>query len=715
LTSNNRFGRVVYGLWVRVRTARLPLRSNAGPSRAQTLRAFGLTVVLAIAGILACKLLLPRGLPNSIVLLGLEIGGLNALAAGAIVLVYRANRVVNFAQGDLGAFAASLAFMLMLTLHWSWFAAVPVALLAATAVGALVEFGIIRRFFDSPRLIMTVATIGIAQVLVALRLGLPGFFPRIGANPGSFPSPFSRAAFHLDVLSYTWDDVLIIVAVPLVTLFLLTYLRGTWAGLGTRVAAENADRSRLLGIRIRRLSTIVWAIAGFLSGLTALLAAPTQGFSLGTVSGSSLLIRALAPAAVGGFESLPVTLIAALALGVVEQAFFWNFSRGGPLVTLLLGVLLVALLIRARSQRTITTESSSWSAVRDVRRVPRKVRALLEYRAATAFFGLVALGLVVAFPTFMQPGQLNMLGLVGVHVIAGLSLVVLTGWIGQVSLGQWALVGVGAFFAGNASSRWNLDFFATILIGALLAGVVALLLGIPAQRMPGMLFGVTTLAFAVAAENWLFGLPVIAERATPERPLLFGALDISGSSAYYYVMLFGVLAAIIAARNMKRYRLADSFLAVRDNPAAAEAFTISVTRARRLAFFLSGCLAGYAGVLYAFHQGVVDSARFPADQGVALLSIVVIGGLGSISGVVLGAVIVRTAQYLLPAWVAFFGTGVGLLIVLLVFPGGIGEVIFRVRYRMAAWLGRRRGVIVAPESVSHHEHIGEPIMDEART
>jgi branched-chain amino acid transport system permease protein len=180
-------------------------------------------------------------------------------------------------------------------------------------------------------------------------------------------------------------------------------------------------------------------------------------------------------------------------------------------------------------------------------------------------------------------------------------------------------------------------------------------------------------------------------------------------------MLAGALVAIFCARNLKRYRLADAFLAVRENPAAAEAFTISVTRARRLAFFLSGCIAGYAGVLYAFHQGVVDSARFPADQGIALLSIVVIGGLGSVSGVVLGAVIVRTAQYLLPAWVAFFGTGVGLLIVLLVFPGGIGEVVFRVRYRVAAWLGRRSGVLVAPSAVKHHEHTGEPLLDEVAT
>ena len=664
---------------------------------------------------IACKAFLPRGLPNAIVLLGLEVGGVNALTAVAIVLVYRTHRVVNFAQGELGAFAASLAFMLMISLRWPWAAAVPVSLLAATAMGGLAEFGIIRRFFSSPRLIMTVATIGLAQILVALRLGLPGFFPELPANPGSFPSPLRGQAFRLDVSIYSFDDVLILAIVPLVTLGIALFLRGTWAGLGTRAASENVDRSRLLGIRVRRLSTLVWAIAGLLSGLTAILAAPVTGFSLQSFSGSGILIRALAPAAVAGFTSLPLCVLAALVLGVVEQAFFWNYSRGGPLVTLLLVVLLVALIVRSRTYRTVgAVESSSWTSVRDVRRVPRAVRALPIYRVATWGLGIAALLILALLPVLLEGGQINLVGLVGVHVIAGLSLLVLTGWIGQVSLGQWAIVGVGAFAAGNVATRWNLDFFVTLAIGVIAGGVVALLLGLPAQRMPGILFGVTTLAFAVAAENWLFQQDALTAGGSPDRPALFGRIDLDSPTAYYYLMIGGTLLALWVVRNLKRYRLADVMLAVRDNPSAAEAFTLSVTRTRRAAFFASGCLAGYAGVLYAFHQGVVNAPRFPAEQGIALLSIVVIGGLGSISGVVVGAVIVRTAQYLLPGWVAFFGTGIGLLGVLLVFPGGLGEVLFRIRYRMAAWLGRRHGVL-APPPVPIHEDIGEPLMDEQVT
>src|SRR5205823_4535672 len=136
----------------------------------------------------------------------------------------------------------------------------------------------------------------------------------------------------------------------------------------------------------------------------------------------------------------------------------------------------------------------------------------------------------------------------------------------------------------------------------------------------------------------------------------------------------------------------DLFIAVRDNPHAAASFGISVTAIRRLAFFISGALAGSAGVLYAFHQQVVDTDRFPAGAGLGAFSMVVIGGLGSISGVVMGATFLRGTQYLLPNWAGFFASGVGLLMILIAFPGGLGEALLRTRYRVIEWIARRHGL-----------------------
>jgi branched-chain amino acid transport system permease protein len=251
-----------------------------------------------------------------------------------------------------------------------------------------------------------------------------------------------------------------------------------------------------------------------------------------------------------------------------------------------------------------------------------------------------------------------------------------------VSLGQWALVGVGAFVAGNLVSRWDMDFFAVLALGTLAGGVASLLLGLPAQRLSGMMFGVTTLAFAAAAETFIFKLDWMRSGTAIERPQLFGRISIASGDAFYYFAVVATLLALGAAWNMKRLGLGDVLLSTRDNPKAAEAYGISVAGVRRLAFFLSGCFAGFAGVVYAYHQQGVDANRFSAELGPSVLAMVVIGGLGSVGGVVMGAVFVRMTQYLLPAWAGFFASGMGLLFVLLVFPGGLGEVLFRLRDRV---------------------------------
>jgi branched-chain amino acid transport system permease protein len=279
-----------------------------------------------------------------------------------------------------------------------------------------------------------------------------------------------------------------------------------------------------------------------------------------------------------------------------------------------------------------------------------------------------------------------------VHIIVGLSLVILTGWAGHVSLGQWALVGVGAFVAGNAVSRWDLDFFSVLALGTLAGGVASLLLGLPAQRLSGMMFGVTTLAFAAAADSFIFKQSWVRPGTHIARPMLFGHLDLSSGDAFYYFAVAATALALYAAWNMKRLGLGDVLLSTRDNPKAAEAYGISVAGARRLAFFVSGCFAGFAGVLYAFHQQGVDANRFSAELGPSVLAMVVIGGLGSVGGVVLGATFVRVTQYLLPAWAGFFASGLGLLFVLLVFPGGLGDVVFRLRDRALGRVARVHGL-----------------------
>ena len=713
-------GRTVGTLARRVRTTRPPRLTGGvdGAGRdARRLRPLLIALGAVVAVVLFAKLVLPDGLPNSIVLLGVTLGALQALPALGVVLIYRANRIVNFSQGELGAFSASLAYLLMVNLGWRWWVAVPLSLVAATFVGGFVDFAIMRRFFASPRLIVTVATLGIAQLLSGVRLVLSGLFPESDIGfAGTFPSELGGQAFTVSGAIFRYDHVAIMVVVPVVAIGLLLFLQGSWAGLGARASSENLERSRLLGIPVRRLSTIIWALAGLMSGLAAILAAPVAGFSLITASGSAPLVSVLVAAAIGGFTRLGVTFLAAVALGVVQQAFFWNWSNGGALPAVELVALLIALLVLAARRRGLESgdRTLSWADIREVARVPERLRQLPQVRLAGLLAIVVAAWALLAAPRLLDSAHVNLMGLMGIHVIAALSLVILGGWAGQVSLGQWALVGVGAFVAGSALVRWELDFFLTLLLAAVVGGIVSIILGLPAQRLSGMMYGVTTIGFAAAAQSWLFQQGWLAPAASVVRPVLFGFIDVDSTSGFYYVVLLFTLFALYVTANLKRYRLGNMWSATRDNPAAAEALGVSVAAARRLAFFLSGAMAASAGVLYAFQQQVVRPDRFPPEAGLALFAIVVIGGLGSIPGVVIGAILVRGTQYLLPPWASFLTTGVGLLIVLLVFPGGLGELAFRVRDRVVAWLGGESGRLVdrrdvpEPASAAEAAVIAEP-------
>jgi len=270
---------------------------------------------------------LPDGLPLGIVVLGAALGSLTGLTAIGLVLVYRASRIVNFAQAALGA--------------------------------AAVDLLVVRRFFWAPRLILTLATIGLAQILGGIELVIPTWFGRPLVT-NSFATPLS-ASFTISPVRFTGNHVVIFVIVPVVVLALGWFLHATAAGTGIRAASENAERAMTLGIPVRRLSTIVWAIAGLLSALAVMLTAPIQPLPPTVLAGPALLLPALAAAVVAGMASLPRAFAAGVGIGVLQQATFWNTSRSSLTDVALLVVILGALLLqRHRLSRADDGALSSW-------------------------------------------------------------------------------------------------------------------------------------------------------------------------------------------------------------------------------------------------------------------------------------------------------------------------------------------------------------------
>jgi branched-chain amino acid transport system permease protein len=671
--------------------------------------------------VLAGKVLFPAfadttSVPNGFYLQGLVVGLLYALLAIGLVLIYRTNRIINFAQGELGAFAAVLAAELFTVYSVPYILAVLAGLVAAVVSSLIVEFGIIRRFKKAPRLILTVVTIGVAQILGGIELALPSLLER-NTQAQQFQTKLQSpwgVEFSFGGVNFTADHFVVLVIGPAVLVGIALFFRFTRYGIAARGAAENSERARLLGIPVSRVSLLVWGIAGLFSAVTAILRAPILGFQLGAIAGQGLLLRALAAAVIARMESLPIAVVAALVITMAEQTLFYSFGRSGVVDGFLLIVIVVALLLQRNRLGRVDQGASTWRAVQEIRRIPRELRHLPQVVAGRAIvLGLVA-AVVLVFPFFLSASNTSLASAILIYAMVGISLVMLTGWSGNVSLGHWALVGIGAMVAGKLVTRVVApadppNFFLVLLIAGLCGAVAAVLIGLPALRIRGLFLGVTTLAFAVTAHSWILQWEIIKPVGAIIRPELFG-IDITSEFSFYYVCVIGLMLAIYAGRNLRRTRLGRSFIALRDNEMHAQAFGIRPMGAKLSAFALSGFFAALAGGLLAYHQQSLRFDRFQAEYSLAIFAMVVIGGMGSMTGAVLGAVYVRTIQFYLPNEYQFLATGFGMLVLLWFFPGGIGAIVFRVRDRVLRMFAEREQItvpsLVADKRVEPVELVG---------
>src|SRR4051794_27125293 len=208
---------------------------------------------------------------SNLLVIGCVRGLIYALIAMGIVLVYRSTRVINFAVGDLGVPAAGLLGVMAGTHGWPYWLALPGALLVGTLAGALVELSVIRRLFRAPRVIVLVATIGVAQLAQAVTLTLPEY--RTGSLSSAYPTPF-KTEWHLpsDIVLKP-GQIMALIVVPIVTVGLWWLLGHTAFGESVRASVGNPDLARLTGINPKMVSTAVWAISGFLSALSVILIA----------------------------------------------------------------------------------------------------------------------------------------------------------------------------------------------------------------------------------------------------------------------------------------------------------------------------------------------------------------------------------------------------------------------------------------------------------
>lgn len=675
----------------------------------------------------------PFPAPNGVILDGALGGGRIALIALGIALIYRANRVINFAQGDLGQVPATLGALLVITVGVNYFVGFVTGLAAAVVLGVVVETLIIRRFFKAPRLILTVATIGLSQVLIGAGLFLAQAFGEdISSN--RLDAPFT-VKFQVGDTIFNGNDVIAMVAIPVAFIALAAWLRLSNIGVAVRGSAERADRASTLGIPVKRLHTIVWTVATVLAFLGMWLRAGAVGLPIGSVLGPTFLLLALAAVVIGRMERFAIIAAAAIALGILDKAItFQPENNAAYNDAILFLVILAALLVTRRPSRgrVGADQVSTWQAAREVRPIPRELKGLFEVRLARwALLGAVV-AFLVTLPLWLDESRINLAGLIVIFGIIGVSLVVLTGWAGQVSLGQMGFAGVGAAVGGWATYYMQTDLSLALLIGGAAGALAAIVVGYPALRRRGLTLAVSTLAFALFVSSFLLNQELFGENGEPplffpgqwlpgfriDRLPVFGRFDIESETRFYFLCLIVLGLMLIVVRGVRRSRTGRVLIAIRENDSAARAYGINTTRTNLACFALSGFIAAVAGVLLVHQQtGLQVGAGnlYLPEESLRVFSMVVIGGLGSLPGVLLGAAYVWGTEYFLPGQWSFLATGAGLLLILMVLPGGLGAVLYDVRDWLLRQVAKRRKLVVPSlvADVRVEEPIPEPMLEEA--
>jgi ABC-type branched-subunit amino acid transport system ATPase component/ABC-type branched-subunit amino acid transport system permease subunit len=659
-------------------------------------------ILWALAAVFVALVLLPAALPSraptGIVLQGMEFGAINGLGAIGIVLTYRSSRIINFSFGATGGLAASISVMLALGHHWNWFAALACGILtgAVLGLGTGILFTLVPQFFNAPRLAVTVATIALAVGLGWIEIKVPGW---IGGPPivGGFNTPLTPPHVVVGVVSFHGDDLLIVGSVIASLLALGWFLMRTDAGVAVRSVSDNAERAMLLGIPVRRLSVLVWTIAGVLAALTIVVSAPSQGLALSEGAGPELLLAPLAAACVAGMESLPLAMGAGIAIGIVDQVVGFNVSQASVTSVVNFAVILLALLLLRRRLSRAQEVDGSWLSSAVIKPVPAALRRLPEVKAGR--IGVLALVSAVALvlPVVTDLNWTFSFVIAITYGIVLVSLVVLSGWSGSVSLGQFAIAGMGGVVAGDLVAKYNVDLFLAIAAGAAAGALLALAVGWPALRIRGLYLAVVTLALAVMLNGFFFN-PTNFERLIPAsitRPVLWKRFDLGSIHAYYYFCLAVLVAVIVFVKGLRAARAGRVLLATRDNERAAAAMAVPTVRAKLSGFVLAGAIAGIGGALYAGAIGSVGYDSWDPIYSTFIFTYAVIGGLGSMSGgLIVLATITALSHWSLLAPYYIPLSSFGVILTLVVNPGGASAGLSILRDKLLAVVAERRGIEV---------------------
>lgn len=642
-------------------------------------------------------------------LLGMASGSLVALMALGVVLAYRASGVLNFSTGAVGAFGAFLFYELRDDHGWPIAAALAVGVLAGALLGALTQVLVLRFLRDASILAKLIATLGLMvsiQGVINIRWGAASL-----GQPTSI-LPTGNVTFA-DGLVIGRDRLIIIaVAIGLAGALKLLYSR-TLFGLATAAVSENREVAAMGGWSPGAIELVNFTLAGALAATAAILLAPIM--QLWALALTLLIIPALAAALVGGFSSFGLTVLAALAIGTVQSelrvhlvdiARHFSVSQGSltglpDAVPILVIVLATGVTGRTRLARGELLARLPLPGTGRIAVVPVVV--------ATA----AAAALLFTLPTDWVDALLLTL----ITGLLLLSVVVVTGYAGQLSLAQFALAGFGAWVAARAFDGLGLPFELALALGVVCTIPVGLVVALPALRTRGVNLAVATLGLALMIQSLIFNNGALTggfTGTTVHDPTLFGYhLDPVVRPERYGLLVLAALVLVgLAVANLRRGDAGRRLLAVRSNERAAASLGVSVYAAKLYAFGLGAGIAALAGILLVFRQDNVRFSDFNVFGSITAVQYAVVGGVGWVSGVAIGGALAAGALVNKVLDGAFTGgsdwllagAGAGVILTLRCAPNGVAEVISslfaplarRLRRTETSETGNTKGRVVPP-------------------
>ncbi|GAA2376447.1 hypothetical protein Cme02nite_09630 [Catellatospora methionotrophica] len=611
------------------------------------------------------------------IVLGLFTGLTYGLLAVGLVLVYRSSRFLNFAHGSVGVFGAAVLSQLVTGAAVPYWVAFPLAMTVSAGVSALIEVAVVRRLRGRPGVTGMIATLGLSQFVLVLAL----LVSSQGLNGLTFPKPPGMPSFTLGRTPVGPAFTAMALLAPLLLGGLALFLRRSRFGLAVRAGADAPDTAQLNGIPAARMTTLAWAMAGAVAAFSAILVTPTQGAQSIDTLGPELLLRGLAGAVAARMASLPVAFAACLGVGVGEQVLLsMGAGRGGVSLALALFIL-VALLVQPQLGRRDGGQARWPRAVPAPASLAGRVLAGLALLAAAGAAYLVTNETASALTT------------VAGFAVVGLSVLLVTGLAGELSLGQFAFAGIGAAVSLHVAGSTG-NFFTGAVAGCAAAAGAAVLVGLPALRLRGIALAATTLAFALAAEAWLLRLPwLLGDGISAPKPVWTGYALVLAKDYYLFALLMLVLALWLAHR-LRAGGFGRVVLALRDNEDAARALGVPAPRRKLQLYAAAGALAGLGGVVIGHGQTQVTVNSFPAAAGIDVVALTVVGGLGLLGGSILGALLLVGLPGLVE--LGIFGQAaltLGWLLVIVTMPGGLGEPLARLVGRLP---GRQRSRVESP-------------------